>query len=199
MKILLHLCCGPCAIFPLQSLRLEGHEVTGYFHNPNIHPYREFKKRMGGVEELSSRTGLGVEYDRGYGLRAFLRAVVFHEEGRCALCYRMRLEATARLAKQLGVEAFTSTLLYSRYQNHELLRQLGRQIGEQFEIPFYYRDFREGWQEGIDQSLAMELYRQAYCGCIYSEEERYDPRLRRKKAAAGQGKGEPESGSGASR
>ncbi len=184
MRILLHVCCGPCTIYPLQLLRQEGHEVSGYFQNPNIHPFREFKKRLGGVTELSRLTGLEVDYERGYGLREFLRAVVFHEEGRCALCYRMRLEATARMAKKLGVEAFSSTLLYSRYQNHELLRQFGEQLGAQYEIPFYYRDFREGWQEGIEQSLAMELYRQSYCGCIYSEEERYDRRWRQKKAPA---------------
>lgn len=190
MKILLHVCCGPCTVYPLQTLRQGGHAVIGYFHNPNIHPFREFKKRLGGVVELSQRTGLTVEYDRGYGLRQFLQTVVFHEAGRCALCYRLRLEATARMAKQLGMEAFSSTLLYSRYQNHELLRTIGEQLAEQYEIPFFYLDFRVGWQEGIDQSIAMELYRQAYCGCIYSEEERYDPRWRRKRSA-GESPGPP--------
>jgi predicted adenine nucleotide alpha hydrolase (AANH) superfamily ATPase len=184
MTVLLHLCCGPCTIFPLAALREQGMTVRGYFHNPNIHPFREFRQRITTVEELAQRMALPVEYEREYGLKEYLRRVVFHEEERCPLCYRMRLEATARKAKEIGAEAFSTTLLYSRYQRHETIRAMGEELGTQFGVPFYYEDFRAGWQEGIDASLEMGLYRQPYCGCIYSEQERYDKKFRKNKNPA---------------
>jgi len=182
MLVLLHICCGPCAIYPLEILQGKGIRVQGYFHNPNIHPYQEFKKRLETVEQLASRLDLPVEYNREYGLREYLRRVVFNEESRCGLCYDMRLGAAAGQARKIGAEAFTSTLLYSRYQDHELIRHKAEQLAEEYKIPFYYHDFREGWQQGIDMSKEMGLYRQSYCGCIYSEQERYDKRFRKKKS-----------------
>jgi len=184
MNILLHICCGPCTAYPLQVLRGEGHAVQGWFHNPNIHPYQEFRRRLEALEVFSAARNLPVDYDREYGLREFLRQVVFHEEARCLSCYEMRLRAVARRAKETGADAFTSTLLYSRYQNHSALKSLGERLAVEYGVPFYYQDFREGWQEGIEMSVEMGLYRQPYCGCIYSEEERYDPTRRRKKKEA---------------
>ncbi|MDA8164421.1 MAG: epoxyqueuosine reductase QueH [Desulfobacteraceae bacterium] len=177
----MHLCCGPCTAYPLTALRGRGHRVRGFFFNPNIHPYREFRKRLEALEQLASRTGFDVEYCREYGLREYLRRVVFQEERRCRLCYEMRLAPAAERARAVGAEAFTTTLLYSRYQNHALIREVGEEMAARYGIPFYYEDFREGWQQGIDMAIAMELYRQPYCGCIYSEEERYDKRWRRKR------------------
>lgn len=178
MSILLHICCGPCAVYPLSALRDEGLKVRGYFFNPNIHPFREFKKRLTAVEDLAAQNALVVDYQRKYGLTDYLRQVVFHEQERCAICYEMRLTAVVEHAKAVGAEAFTSTLLYSRYQNHEMIRQKAEELGKRAGIPFYYRDFREGWQQGIDMAIAMGLYRQPYCGCIYSEQERYDKKSR---------------------
>ena len=186
MKLLLHICCGPCTTYPLPLLRESGMEVVGYFYNPNIHPYREFKKRMGGVRELAEQEKIDIHYEKEYGLTDYLRRVVFHEHRRCQLCYRMRLEQTAIKARELGAGAFSTTLLYSRYQNHTTIRALGQELAEKHEIPFYYADFREGWQVGIDRSIEKNLYRQAYCGCIYSEQERYDKLLRKKKKNMGQ-------------
>jgi len=185
MNILLHVCCGPCTVYPLQVLRDEGHAVSGWFFNPNIHPYQEFMRRLEALATFSAARGLPVEYEREYGLREFLRQVVFHEEARCQKCYEMRLTKVAQRAKETGADAFTSTLLYSRYQNHTALKSLGERLAAEYGVTFYYRDFREGWQEGIDQSIEMGLYRQPYCGCIYSEEERYDPARRRKKKKVG--------------
>jgi len=182
MKILMHVCCGPCTAYPLRELRAEGHEVSGFFFNPNIHPFKEFKRRLNALEELSRHEDFPVEYERTYGLREYLRQVVFHEDERCGLCYAMRLEPTAQRAKETGADAFTSTLLYSRYQNHALIRAQGAELAKKYGLIFYYRDFREGWQEGIDMSIEMGLYRQPYCGCIYSEQERYDKSLRKRKA-----------------
>ena len=182
MAVLLHICCGPCAIFPLEFMKGEGIKVQGYFYNPNIHPYREFRRRLEAVEQLASRMQLSVEYKREYGLRDYLRKIVFHEENRCGLCYEMRLHEAVAHAKKVKADAFTTTLLYSRYQSHELIRHKAEQLAEQNNIPFYYHDFREGWQQGIDMSREMGLYRQSYCGCIYSEQERYDKHFRKKKS-----------------
>lgn len=185
MRILLHVCCGPCTVYPLDVLRREGLEVSGLFYNPNIHPFREFRQRIQALEELARRTGFAVEIRREYGLRHFLRQVVFHEDERCGLCYGMRLAAAAEHAAAVRADAFSTTLLYSRYQNHDLIRQQGEALGRQYGVPFYYRDFRQGWQEGIDGAIAMGLYRQPYCGCIYSEQERYDKRWRQLKQRGG--------------
>ena len=181
MSVLLHICCGPCTTYPLEVLKEEGSKVSGFFYNPNIHPYQEFRKRLEAVEQLALRENLHVDYHREYGLREYLRQVVFNEENRCSLCYDMRLREVIEQAKKIGADAFTTTLLYSRYQNHELIRQKAEQLAEQHKISFYYHDFREGWQQGIDMSKEMGLYRQSYCGCIYSEQERYDKRFRKKK------------------
>jgi predicted adenine nucleotide alpha hydrolase (AANH) superfamily ATPase len=179
--ILLHICCGPCAAYPTSIMHDEGLKVRGYFYNPNIHPYREFRLRLQSVRTVADNRHLTVEYHSDYGLQEYLRQVVFHEQQRCGICYEMRLAATARQAKALGAEAFSTTLLYSRYQNHELIREKGDLIAGRFAIPFYYRDFREGWQAGREMAVDMGLYRQSYCGCIYSEQERYDKKLRRKR------------------
>ena len=176
----MHVCCGPCTVYPLRTLRDEGVEVRGYFFNPNIHPYREFKRRIGGLVALAEEKKFAVEIDRHYGLTEYLRRVVHHEKKRCSICYDMRLEPTAKKAAEEGMDAFTTTLLYSKYQNHALLKEKCRQLAEKYSIDFLYRDFRMGWQEGIDESIALDIYRQPYCGCIYSEQERYDKKLRKK-------------------
>jgi len=180
MKILLHVCCGPCAVYPLQVLRDDDIDVTGYFYNPNIHPYREFKRRIGGLVTLADKKKFAVEIDRNYGLTEYLRQVVHNEDRRCSICYDLRLERTAAKALAMGMDGFTTTLLYSRYQNHALLKEKCGLLAEKYGLEFLYRDFREGWQQGIDGAIAMDLYRQPYCGCIYSEQERYDKKLRKR-------------------
>ncbi len=179
MKLLLHICCGPCSIYPLSQLRKEGIEVSGYFYNPNIHPYREFQQRIQGVRQFAGKSGLEVEIESGYGLTEYLREVVFHEQQRCILCYAMRLESAARQARGRGDDAFSTTLLYSKYQDHECIRKIGETMARKYQIDFYYQDFRTGWKEGIERAIEMDLYRQPYCGCIYSEQERYDKTIKK--------------------
>jgi len=180
MKLLLHVCCAPCSTYTLDKLRKDAIDVSAYFYNPNIHPYREFKKRLHTLVEFAERNSLPLVVEREYGLTEYLRKVVFHENERCPICYDMRLKKTAQQAAGTGADAFSSTLLYSRYQNHALITQIGKQLAKKYGIEFYYEDFREGWQEGIDKALEMDLYRQSYCGCIYSEQERYDKKLQKK-------------------
>jgi epoxyqueuosine reductase len=175
--ILLHTCCAPCTIFPLGRLRQAGWQVHGFFYNPHIQPYQEFQKRLTTLESFAREEDLDVIIRADYELEAFLRQVAFREHERCLYCYARRLEATARLAKKSRFDAFTTTLLYSRMQKHERICDLARQASKQFGIPFYYEDFRKGWKEGQEQARIQGMYRQQYCGCIYSEKERY---LRRK-------------------
>ncbi|MEJ5329352.1 MAG: epoxyqueuosine reductase QueH [Desulfobaccales bacterium] len=176
MKLLLHICCGPCAVYPVGVLREGGHEVRGFFFNPNIHPYQEFARRVAAVEEFARHAGLPVIWNRGYDLEGWLRMVAFREGERCRLCYYLRLRQAARVARGGKFEAFTTTLLYSKYQRHELIRELGEQVAREVGLPFYYQDFREGWAAGVEESRALGLYRQAYCGCIFSERDRFAPK-----------------------
>ncbi|UCD71099.1 MAG: epoxyqueuosine reductase QueH [Syntrophobacterales bacterium] len=173
MKGLIHVCCANCLIYPLKVLHKKGWEMTGYFYNPNIHPYREYRQRLETVKEYERQTGVKVTYRDEYDLEGFLRGVVYREHERCKHCYYSRLEATAQAAKGEGFDAFTTTLLYSKHQNHSLIKEIGESLAKQFSVRFHYEDFREWWQEGIRESKAMGLYRQQYCGCIYSEKERY--------------------------
>jgi hypothetical protein len=173
LKILLHICCANCAISPLQGLTEEGHEVTGYFFNPNIHPYQEYQRRLETLKQFSEKTGLTVIYRDEYLLEEFLRNTSHRVDQRCGYCYQVRLEATAKEAKERGFDQFTTTLLESTHQDHRLIKETGETVSKETGIPFYYKDFRKGVRNGVQISKAMGLYRQQYCGCIYSEKERY--------------------------
>jgi epoxyqueuosine reductase len=179
MKLLLHMCCANCAVYPVQMLRDSGHEVRGLFFNPNIQPYQEFSLRREAVEQLSNKMDLPVIFLDQYPLEEFFRRVVFRESQRCAMCYQWRLETTARIARRGRYDAFTTTLLFSKQQRHDMVRQLAEQEGRERGVKFLYEDFREGWTEGTERSRALGLYRQNYCGCIYSERDRFQPSVGR--------------------
>ncbi len=215
MRILVHLCCGPCGIMPLRRLLDAGHELTGLFFNPNIHPLSEYMRRREGAVQTAEVLGLPLiladsldEAEQAWAVsrqavpggpeegpeeqpekrdqtqsrslalplaadpRPWLRAAD-REKDRCAFCWRIRLEKTAQLAAGRGFEAFSSSLLYSRYQNHERIRELGEGIAQASGVGFVYEDFRTSWQEGIRLSREWGIYRQQYCGCVFSEYERY--------------------------
>lgn len=173
MRILLHICCANCAIYPVKVMREQNHQLAGYFYNDNIHPYQEFSKRLATTKEYAEQLDLPVTYDEEYRVEEFLAAVAANPENRCEYCYRSRLTATAQEAKRQNVEAFTTTLLYSRYQKHQEIIEFGQQLAKEYGLIFHYEDFRQGWNEGIRISKEMGLYRQQYCGCIYSEKDRY--------------------------
>lgn len=173
MRVLLHICCAPCAVYPLNVLKREGIEVMGFFYRHNIHPFTECLKREEAVKTYATCAQIRVMYQQEYDLEGFIRTVVFRESDRCAFCYHERLRSTALIAKRGRFDAFTSSLLYSKFQNHDLIRSIGEAVGKAVGIAFYYHDFREGWAHGIAESKRLGLYRQQYCGCIYSEKERY--------------------------
>ena len=175
MKILLHICCAPCSIVPVRTLRKKDLTVMGYFYTHNIHPYTECLKRRETLEHYADSIDLSVIYEKGYDLEGFIQSVAFRESDRCEYCYHSRLKATAMMAKRGKFDQFSTTLLYSKFQNHERIKILGHSIGKSIGVPFYYDDFRTGWKEGVEESKALNLYRQQYCGCIYSEKERYFP------------------------
>ncbi|HEY6837629.1 MAG TPA: epoxyqueuosine reductase QueH [Geobacteraceae bacterium] len=173
MRVLLHICCAPCAIYPLQELRSQGKDVTGFFFNHNIHPYQEYLRRLETVRAYADKVTLPMVVREEYLLEEFLANVAATPDARCPYCYASRLEEAAKEAARGGFDAFSSTLLYSRHQRHDLIRETGEQLGAKYGVRFHYDDYRRGWQEGIRISKELGLYRQQYCGCIYSEKERY--------------------------
>jgi predicted adenine nucleotide alpha hydrolase (AANH) superfamily ATPase len=173
MKILLHLCCGPCAVFPVQHLREAGHEIAGYFYNPNIHPYKEFTRRLDTSREFAAKVGLDLVVDAEYNLEDYLAGALAAGGDRCRACYELRLKKAARYAADHGFDCFTTTLLVSPYQRHETIKAVGESAAASENVPFCYIDFRPGWPEGVRISKELELYRQPYCGCIFSERDRY--------------------------
>jgi hypothetical protein len=173
MKVLLHVCCAPCATYSVRHLQGLGWEVSGFFYNPNIHPFREYSKRLDTLRKFQKEIGLYVIYKDDYDLEGFLRKVVFREGIRCRFCYFMRIHETAKRAKEEGFDAFSTTLLISPYQEHNLLVDICNSVREEIGISFLYEDLRCGYKESIRMSKEMGLYRQSYCGCIYSEKERY--------------------------
>jgi epoxyqueuosine reductase len=173
MKILLHTCCAPCTIYPVKILRLEGFDIMGYFYRNNIHPYTECIRRQKTLETYAADIHLGVIYQEGYDLEGFIRNVAFRESNRCFYCYHERLRSTALTAKRGKFDCFSTTLLYSKFQKHDDIKSIGEAVGKSAGIPFYYNDFRIGWKEGVETSKRLRMYRQQYCGCIYSEKERF--------------------------
>jgi epoxyqueuosine reductase len=173
MKILLHICCAPCSIYPIRALKNLNFSIMGFFYPHNIHPFTEMKCRKDTLISYANQIGLRVIYQEGYNLEEFLRNTAFREDYRCHYCYYDRLKTAALLAKHGKFEYFTSTLLYSKFQKHDLIKSIGENLGKMVGVDFYYNDFRKGWKEGIAESKALEMYRQQYCGCIYSEKERF--------------------------
>ncbi|MFC1906106.1 epoxyqueuosine reductase QueH [Chloroflexota bacterium] len=171
--MLLHSCCGPCATYCVDSMQKQGHIVSAYWYNPNVHPFMEHKRRLEAMQQLSELTGLPLMVSDGYEIIEFMQAIAGREADRCPVCYKMRLEQTAKTARKNCFDAFTTTLLISPYQNHEQIVEIARDIAQKVGVDFYYEDFRPGFREGHRISKEMGLYHQPYCGCVYSEWERY--------------------------
>lgn len=179
MKTLLHICCAPCANQCIDVLRGEGIELTGFWYNPNIHPFTEYRARRNCLREYAASVSLPLSERDEYALRPFVRAVADDIAGRCVKCYELRLYAAAQAAKSGGFDSFTSSLFISPYQNHELMRTVAERAAEEYGVAFLYRDFRPYFRAGQERARALGLYIQKYCGCVFSEEERYLKESRR--------------------
>ena len=158
MKTLLHICCAPCANQCIDSLRSEGIDLTGLWYNPNIHPFTEYRARRNCLREYAGTIDLEVAEDI---------------PGRCVKCYEMRFFEAARQAKEGGFDSFTSSLFISPYQKHELMISVAEAAAKEYGVEFLYRDFRPLFRAGQERAKELGFYMQKYCGCIFSEQERY--------------------------
>ncbi len=179
MRLLLHTCCAPCSVYCVDSLREEGVEPVSFWYNPNIHPYQEYRARRDTLVEYAASIGLELLVQEDYGLREFIQAVAEDISRRCAYCYARRLEETARCAASRGFTHFSTTLLVSPYQDHEGICRAGEALAERYGPAFLYRDFRPGFRQGQARARELGLYMQKYCGCVFSEEERYAKQIQR--------------------
>ena len=181
MDLLLHICCAPCSVACVKTLREEGTEPVGFWYNPNIHPFTEYRSRRNCLREYAQGIGLELIEKDEYGLRPFVRAVAGDIEGRCGYCYACRLEETARYAADHGFAAFSTTLLVSPYQDHGAITAAAQRMADRYGVAFLYRDFRPGFRQGQAKARELGLYMQKYCGCVFSEEERYAKQIARDK------------------
>ena len=199
MNILLHVCCSNCALYPIKILRSRSHDFTGFWFNPNIHPYEEYQSRLASLKKLSDLWHVNIHYLEEYKPEEYFQALNLTDEtllshcdlngsnssssssdfnippapDRCRSCYQLRLEKTAEEAKKGGFDAFTTTLLISPYQDFEQIRETGSRLAEKFNVMFHMEDFRPHFRDAMNLAKELDLYKQKYCGCIFSKEERF--------------------------
>lgn len=183
--LLLHVCCGPCSIMPIKTLIQADFETIGYFNNPNIQPLAEYLRRVEAAKQCAQQLNIELRLENNWDIAAWLKKQLpdSRSPDRCLWCCASRLKATALKAKELEIPFFSTSLLYSRYQPHEHIKKTGEELAREYGLNFVYQDFREFWQAGIDISKEWEIYRQPYCGCIFSEAERYNKKLKKLEAA----------------
>ncbi|HEC88528.1 MAG TPA: epoxyqueuosine reductase QueH [Thermoplasmata archaeon] len=174
MKILVHVCCAPCFAYVHERLTREEHDITGYWYNPNIHPYMEYKARRDALKKYAELENVKIVYES-YDFIEYLKMQLKNAEkpDRCLNCYSYRMKKTAEYAKKENFDTFTTTLLVSPYQYHEEIKKIGNDLSKKYGINFYYEDFRKGFNEGKAITKLYSLYRQQYCGCLISEWERF--------------------------
>jgi len=195
MKILLHICCSNCALYPIKTFKLDGHDLTGFWFNPNIHPYDEYRSRLDSVKKLADEWHTDVHYITEYSPDDYFKMLNITDPGliqragsngtttsemsdippfpeRCASCYMLRLERTARHANENGFDSFSTTLLISPYQDFEKIAATGKDLEKKYNVEFHLKDFRPFFRDAMSLSKELGLYRQKYCGCIYSKNER---------------------------
>ena len=175
MKLYLHTCCAVCLAGVAGELRGRREEFTAFFCNPNVHPLIEWRRRLKATRVFCEREKIPLDVDETYGLVEFVRAVVNRESTpeRCEVCYRERLTCTAREAKAQGFDTFSTTLLASTEQNLELVRRVAAEVSADTGVAFMDADWRHTHPSGLETARKMSLYRQQYCGCVYSEYDRY--------------------------
>ncbi len=174
-SVLIHSCCAHCAAYTIDYWRQQDYEVTALWYNPNIHPYTEHQHRLEAMQSLAQEVNLPLVATEGYDMIDYFRQVVGHEQEpeRCQYCFRLRLSKTAETARQMGIDAFTTTLLISPHQKHDLLHKIGRELAKEKGIEFLYADLRKRYSDSRRMTKKLDLHRQQYCGCVYSEWERY--------------------------
>lgn len=189
MNILLHICCSTCSLEPVKRLKAGGNRFTGFWFNPNIHPFGEYQLRLDSLKRLSEEWMFDVHYREDYRPEEYFRMFGINGEpsfqdlnradfvippapDRCRKCYRIRLDRTAAHARQEGFDGFSTTLLISPYQDFDAIAALGHELAEQYNVAFHLEDYRHGFRYAMARSKEMGLYRQKYCGCLFSKSER---------------------------
>lgn len=171
-KLLLHCCCGPCAMYPISFLQENNVEMDMFWFNPNIHPEFEWNRRLENLEKVASHYNLDLiklgNCREDYWLSKEYESSF---KSRCQMCYDMRLDEIAKYSSENGYDSFTTTLLVSPYQQHDEIARIAKLKAEKYNTSFSYYDFREGFREGQNMARDIGLYRQKYCGCIFSLEE----------------------------
>jgi predicted adenine nucleotide alpha hydrolase (AANH) superfamily ATPase len=183
VRVLLHACCGPCLLEPLDALAAE-HEVTIAYANPNIHPPSEYRRRRDTLFAFAEAQGLGV-VELSYDPVAWMRAVAGVERDpalRCRACFGLRLGMVARYAVEHGFDAVATTLTVSPYQDADAIREAGESAAREAGVAYLDTDFTERYPEATRRSRDLGMYRQNYCGCMLSELEAEAERAARKVA-----------------
>lgn len=171
--LLLHVCCAHCTAYTVNYWRNQGYGVTAFWYNPNIHPYQEHQKRLAAIRTLSQKMFFPLVIVPGYDMPGYFRAVAGNEDDRCRHCFQLRLSRTASTAEQMGMAGFSSTLLISPNQKHDVLREVGEAVSLSSGTAFHYADLRKRYSDSRHLTKPLDIYRQQYCGCLYSEWERY--------------------------
>lgn len=174
MKILLHICCGPCATIAIERLKEKNFEITGFLYNPNIYPIEEYNLRLKNAENVAKKNNIEI-MPSSYENNEWYKKIKGYEdekEGgkRCELCIKMRLTKTGEKAKEEGFDMFSTTLTTGINKDSKLIVLYGASISDSLSLPFYSEDFKKnaGFQRSVALSKEMGLYRQRYCGCLYS-------------------------------
>ena len=176
--LLLHVCCAHCAAYTIEHWRSYDYWVEAFWYNPNIHPYSEHRGRLESMQSLAKEMDLPLTVVDGYDIVEYFRRVAGNESQRCRYCFDLRLLKTAEYAHQHGFDAFTTTLLISPHQQHETLKETGEKIAGNCGVEFLYADLRKRYSDSRHITKPLDLYRQQYCGCLYSEMERYSDNLK---------------------
>ena len=172
-SVLMHTCCAPCSLSCI--------DPVAFWYNPNIHPWKEYEARRDCLLTYAPTIEMQVIVDEDYGLRTFVEHVASDIDHRCTYCYQHRLEETARYAAEHGYGAFTSTLLASLYQDHDGIKAAAEKYARQYGVEFLYRDFRPNFRAGNQRARELGFYMQKYCGCVFSEQDRYQKQIDRDK------------------
>jgi len=172
-SVLVHCCCAHCTAYTIDYWRRQGYETSALWYNPNIHPYMEHQHRLEAMQSLAKNLDFPLIITEGYDIIDYFRQVVGYEAQRCQYCFRLRLLKTAETALRMGFDAFTTSLLISPHQKHDLLLEIGNKLAQEKDMVFLYADLRKRYSDSRRITKPLNLYRQQYCGCVYSEWERY--------------------------
>ncbi|MCL2311343.1 MAG: epoxyqueuosine reductase QueH [Firmicutes bacterium] len=173
MRILLHVCCAPCSIMFIKEIKKINLDLTLFWYNPNIYPSEEYCARKSSFEKFVSDMGLNVQYDKDNlrkdiddNFQTFINSI--NIKNRCEGCYTLRIKKTSITAKEEHFTYFSTTLLVSPYQKHDLICEVSRKLSDKYKIKFFYKDFRPSFRQGQAEARKLGLYIQNYCGCCFS-------------------------------